>query len=177
MEWKQNKKTVIAAPRPVAPISLKNSGTALPVFAPDFSNEDYLDSLYDLEAESELQQIFGCSQAMSGMDLLERMDEDRSAFDDYTSSYPFLALGSPGDSPLEFPRLGLSPFPKPENEYPLPSRARNPVTLNTPFERKDQMLEYQAAMTQTLKLALVGMEHQTRTRNRSYSEPIPFYVE
>jgi len=45
----------------IAPISLKNYGTALHVFAPppDFSNEDDLHSLYDLEAESELLQIFG----------------------------------------------------------------------------------------------------------------------
>jgi len=188
MEWnKQNvKKTVIAAPRPVAPISLRNSGNALPVFSPDFSCctvEEDLDSLYDLEAETELQQIFGLSRVASGMDLLGRLEEEEclrnSALDDYTSSYPFLALGSPGDSPLEFPRLGLSPFSKqPEVEYPLPSRARNPVTLNTPFSPLKDHLEYQAAMTQSLKLALVGMEHhQTRTRNRSYSEPIPFYVE
>jgi len=185
MEWKQTKKPVIAAPRPVAPVSLRNSGNALPVFAPDFSCnvEEYDNSLYDLEAENELQQIFGLSRVASGsMDLLGKLEEEdrNSSLDDYTSSYPFLALGSPGDSPLEFPRLGLSPFSKqPEVEYPLPARARNPVTLNTPFSPlKDQILEYQAAMTQSLKLALVGMEHhQTRTRNRSYSEPIPFYVE
>lgn len=194
MEWK-HKKTVIAAPRPVAPIALRNSGNALPaVFAPDFSHcEEDMESSYDLEAETELQQIFGFSRVASGMEL-RMMEEDvmmdeglrinrggcssSSEFDDY----PFLALGSPSDSPLEFPRLGLSPFSmaqQPELEYPLPTRARNPVTLNTPFSPKDhQLLEYQAAMTQTLKLALVGMEHhQTRTRNRSYSEPIPFYVE
>jgi len=164
-------------------MSLRNSANALPVFAPDFScTEEDMDSLYDLEAETELQQIFGLSRVASGVDLLGKLEEEdrNSCLDDYTSSYPFLALGSPGDSPLEFPRLGLSPFSKqPEAEYPLPGRARNPVTLNTPFSPlKDHHLEYQAAMTQTLKLALVGMEHhQTRTRNRSYSEPIPFYVE
>ena len=55
------KKIKIQKKNIIALISLKNYGTALQVFAPppDFSNEDDLHSLYDLEAESELLQIFG----------------------------------------------------------------------------------------------------------------------
>jgi len=135
------------------------------------------DSLYDLEAESELQQIFG-SQITPGLDLWESIDDLRSELDEDISSYPFLAIESPGDSPLEFPRLGFSPLPKPSDpEYLLPIRSKNPVTLNTPFSPKE-CIDYHAVVTQSLKLALVGMDYQTKTRrNRSYSEPIPFYVE
>jgi len=164
----------------VAPISLKNSGSALPAVMMPSLNEEDSNSLYDLEAESELQQIFGCRSGAPGLNLWESTDDVRSDYDDdddYTSSYPFLALESPGDTPLEFPRLGMSPmsFRQPELEYVL-ERSRNPVTLNTPFSPKDH-LEYQAAVTQSLKLALVGLDYQTKTRNRSFSEPIPFYVE
>lgn len=191
MEWKQqNKKArAIAAPRPVAPMSLKHSGTTLPVYMPEFSDEP-TDNSYDMEAESELQQIFGCARFTPGPDLLENLDDAMSI---EAGEYPFFALGSPTDvGHLEFPRLGPSPISfrqVGENEpiyCSIPSRARNPVTRNTPFSPPKDLalhLEYQstfpAAMTQTLKLALVGpcMDHQARTRNRSYSEPIPLYVE
>jgi len=184
MERKQNKKLrAIAAPRPVAPISLKHSGTTLPVYMPEFN--DVAEDAFDPEAESELQQIFGCARITPVPDLFENIDNDAMSIE--AGEYPLFALGSPSDfGHLELPRLGPSPIlfrQTGESDYSLPSRARNPVTLNTPFSPPKDLalhLEYQSAAamcTQSLKLALVGMDHQGRTRNRSYSEPIPLYVE
>jgi len=189
----RKKRNIIAAPRPVAPVPLKHSGASLPVFLhplhdeahEEFEEEFDLDSVQydDLDAESEFQQILGCGFQSGGPDAyfdgLNELSLD-------SGDYPFqLSISS-----MDFPRLGPSPVSFNtetsvhiiEEEYPLPSRAHNPMIRNSIFgygeEQRGCNVQLTAALTAHLKLALgFAPFEQVQTRNRSYSEPTPFVPE
>jgi hypothetical protein len=150
----------IAVPRP-----LKRSIPIAQQLELDYPDSD--DCLRDIDAERELQQIFNTNGFSTPVPASEM--HGLSAFEDH----PF--FNSMQDEGVEFPRLGLSPMPFKDSGV-VPSRARNPITLNTPFGLQKEIVN-QSVLPLSNQLELLSFsDHDSPAtrRARSYSEPLPF---
>jgi len=173
-------------PALVAPRPLKHSGGSVPLFIPGLSLQTSLpaqipEDCEEQHAEWELRQIFGLCSSFDDIttlatanpmfdsdDLSLAFSADRDSFDPFCRTQ----IGT-----FDLPRLGASPG---EQQGRYPARARNPMTLNTPFEMQREV-ELQNALVKQLKMLDLDFfdpldwdPPAASGRNRSFSEPLPF---
>jgi len=152
----------IAVPRP-----LKRSLPIAQQLELDYPDSD--DCLRDVDAERELQQIFNTNGFSTPIPTSEM--HGLSAFEEH----PYFNCMQDEGVEFAFPRLGLSPMPFKDSTGVVPSRARNPITLNTPFGMQEEIVNQSLLpLTNQFELLAFSDDSPATRRARSYSEPLPF---
>jgi len=157
----------IAVPRPLKR-SLIPATSVAPVLDLEYPDSDDCFALRDHDAERELQEIL-CNGLCSSFNL-----ESSPAFE--PPELPFFNFSQDEGFAFDFPQLGMSPVPPNVQESSLPGRARNPITMNSPFGiQKEIIAQAILPIANQLELLTFSDEASMRMRrSRSYSEPLPF---
>jgi len=127
----------------------------------DSCDEDCYGSDVD-SGENELQQIFG-----GALNCTNVYDEEFSLYDS-DDNIPTLNFDRP-QLTMAFPVLGASPAPSLERM--IPSRSKNPMSLNTGFYEYVDKKRSPAAQHIAGQL-IFSFAQSPQSRHRSYSEPV-----